>query len=260
MFKIYSVVQNMYRIYMQEIKQILNYFGFSENESRVYIAIIKMGESPISQIARSAHLNRITTHHIVDRLEDRGLAVCFKKDKIKMARGLHPNALQKKLQEQVNTLDKAIPKIMAIMRDESRKKPLIRMYYGTEGFEKAAQELLERPNTTIRHIGSLSEAHKFIGVKYDLEIFIPTRKVKNIHYKTLIYKDEDKRLKYGKDDEELREVKYLPSNCNLKNNTFLIPGKTVVVTTTNELMTLVIESEDISESEIKKFDLLWSLL
>lgn len=246
---------------MNDIKNILNNFGFSDNEIRVYTAMLKSGEAPVSRIAHVAKLNRITVHHIVERLEERGFATRFNKGNMKVIRPAHPAYIQKKIHESSSLFDQAVPELVASMRDDSQKsKPIVRMYYGVKGFEDAAEELLEKPNTTIRHIGSLKEAHKFIGLNYDLEHFIPTRLNKNIQYKMICYKDEEKVATKTTNEQELRSVRYVPLHSVIQSNTFIIPGKTVVVTTDKELMTLVIESEDISNSEIQKFDLMWSLL
>ena len=246
---------------MKNIQKTLENFGFSENETKVYLAMLKSGEASISKIASTAKLNRVTVHHIVARLEVRGLAVGFSKDNYKVVRGAHPAHLQKKLQEATSEFSDLIPELVASMRDSTGKvKLIVRMYHGIEGFELAAEELLERPNTIIRHIGSLAEAHKFIGVKYDLEHFVPTRVSKNIHYLTLQYKDEEKPILRTTNEDDMRKVRLLPKNYMVKSNTFMVPGKTVIVTTTDEVMTVVIESVDISESEIQKFDLLWDML
>lgn len=246
---------------MNDIKKILNNFGFSDNEIRVYTAMLKSGEAPVSRIAAVAKLNRITVHHIVERLEARGFATRFNKGNTKVIRPAHPAYIQKKIHESSSLFDALVPELIATMRDENKKnKPIVRMYYGVEGFEKAAEELLEKPNTIVRHIGSLAEAHKFIGVTYDRDYFVPTRIAKNIQYKMICYTNEEKAATKTTNEEKLRSVRYLPLYSVIQSNTFIIPGKTVIVTTDKELMTLVIESEDISNSEIQKFDLMWSLL
>lgn len=246
---------------MQDIKKILNNFGFSENESRVYLAMLRCGEAPISRVAKQARLNRITVHHIIERLEIRGFALRFGKAKEKLVRALHPNSLQKKIHESSSEFDKIVPELIATMRDDSKKlKPVVRMYYGVAGFESAAEELLAKPNITLRHIGSLSEVHKFIGLKYDKEYFIPTRVSKNILYKVILYEGEINPILRTVTEDDLRQIKYLPSNSKIFTSTFIIPGKVIIVTTKEELMTVVIESENISESEIEKFDLIWDLI
>lgn len=246
---------------MKEIFKIMQNFGISENEARVYLAMLKTGDAPISRVAKVAKLNRVTVHHIVSRLESIGLAVSFNKGSYKVVRPAHPARLQKKIEESKEMFEKVLPQLVAIMRDDTEKtKPVVRMYYGVDGFEKVAEELLEKSNGIIYHIGSLAEAHKFIGLKYDREYFVPTRISKNIHYKAIYHKDEEKPAVIKSNIEDLREVKYFPDGFGIKNNTFIVPGKVIIVSTEKELMSVVIESEDISKSEIEKFQLIWKLL
>lgn len=246
---------------MTNIKNILKNFGITPNETKVYLSMLKCGEAPISRIASVAKLNRITVHHIVERLEKEGLVVKFSKEKQKLVRPAHPKYLENKIKESSSLFEKAVPELLAMMRDDTNKlKPIVRMYYGVEGFEKVAEELLEKPNITIKHIGSVAEAHKFIGLKYDRDYFVPTRISKNIHYKIMQYPNEGNLVVITTHAEELREVRYLPEKYNISTNTFMVPGKIIIVTTAKELMSVVIESDDISKSEIEKFDLIWNLL
>ena len=246
---------------MTRISKTLEKFNFSENEAKVYVAMLKLGDASVGDIAKVANLNRITTHHIATRLEERGFATRFGPDNKKKIKAIHPEALKKKLEGSLAQFTDLLPELVAITREDSvGKKPVVRMYYGVEGFKSAAEELLQKPNNMIRHIGSLKEAHKFIGVDYDKEYFIPKRVAKNINYRSLSYKDEERPVLRTSNTDDLRQVRHLPEKYILKNNTFVIPGKVVIVTTAQELMTVVVESEDISNSEIQKFDLIWDLL
>lgn len=246
---------------MNTLQKTLGDFGFSQNEAQVYLAMLKCGEASISRIATVAKLNRITVHHIIGRLEARDLALRFGKGREKLIRATHPTAVQKKIHTSADEFDQAVPALLALMRDNSKKmKPVTRTYYGVLGFESAAEELLQKPNITIRHVGSLTEAHKFIGVKYDLEYFIPTRVSKNIRYRALQYEDEENPVVRTTNAADLRETRYLPDTHIIHTNTFIVPGKTIIVTTKNELMTVVIDSNEVADAEIQKFDLLWELL
>ncbi len=111
---------------MSDIKKILENFGFSENEAKVYLAMLKCGEAPVSKVAAQAKLNRITVHHIIERLEEREFAVRFKKGSQRLARAAHPARLQKKIRESSSEFDAIVPELVASMRDDSKKKKLNR--------------------------------------------------------------------------------------------------------------------------------------
>jgi hypothetical protein len=60
--------------------------------------------------------------------------------------------------------------------------------------------------------------------------------------------------------ELLRKVKYLPEE-NIYNTSKLIYGnKVAIFSSKKELITVIIESDDIALSEKQNFDILWKLL
>src|SRR3989344_5674300 len=54
-------------------KQVLKEFKFSEKEAEVYLVLLEIGSSVVSDIAKKAGINRSTTYVILDSLAKRGL-------------------------------------------------------------------------------------------------------------------------------------------------------------------------------------------
>ena len=87
---------------------------------------------------------------------------------------------------------------------------------------------------------------------------MPTR-IKNNIFLRAIYPDNVKPL-FTNNGQQLREVRYLPKNMNPKTLTLIYGSRVVIATSRENLMTIVIDSEEIANDEKDKFDLMWSAL
>jgi sugar-specific transcriptional regulator TrmB len=243
---------------MEDIKQILNNIGLDDGETSLYLASLKLGEAGMSELAREAQIKRTSAYVVFQSLEKKGLMGSFK-----MRGGLKfvatpPDVLLRKTQKQAEDLKNLLPQLNSLLQ-KPNQKPQITYYEGKQGYLIASEDSLKIANSTIRHIGSISEIHKVIGEDWDLNYYIPTRLKKHINFKALYFKSQmpESFLK-SNHAELLREVKYLPEN-QLYNSSKLIYGnKMAIFSSQKELITVIIESPDIVAAEIKLFETIWA--
>ena len=58
---------------MLTIDQQLKQFGLNENESRVYLEVLKHGKLAITQVPKLTHINRTTVYSVAKKLVGMGL-------------------------------------------------------------------------------------------------------------------------------------------------------------------------------------------
>ncbi|MCR4314389.1 MAG: hypothetical protein NUV84_04035 [Candidatus Uhrbacteria bacterium] len=126
---------------MDELKKELEHLGMSDKESRVYLAALEMGPSPVQDISHKAHVNRATTYVMIESLSARGLMSTFQKGKKRFYAAESPERLmtivereQKVLAEKQSELLKAMPMLDALYNAEGAK-PQVRYLEGLDGFE-----------------------------------------------------------------------------------------------------------------------------
>jgi len=244
---------------MQDIKQTLKELGLEDGEVALYLASLKLGGTGMSELAREAQIKRTSAYVIFQALEKKGLMGSFK-----MRSGLKfvataPDFLLKKTEKQFEDLKILLPQLNSLSQKPDQK-PQITYYEGKEGYLLASEDSLRYQNSTIRHIGSISEIHKIIGEDWDLNYYIPTRLKKRIGFKALYFKSQMPESFLAANHQELlREVKYLPEN-HLYNSSKLIYGnKVAIFSSQKELITVIIESPDIANGEKQNFDVIWEL-
>ncbi len=243
---------------MQEIKQILKEYGLDDGEIVLYLASLKIGEAGMSELAREANIKRTSAYVIFEALEKKGLMGSFK-----MRAGLKfvatsPEFLLKKTEKQVEDIKNLLPQLNSLVK-KSDQKPQITYYEGKQGYFIASEDSLKTANSTIRHIGSISEIHRVVGEEWDINYYIPTRLKKHIFAKALYFKSQmPQSFLKSNHAELLRQVKYLPED-QLYNSSKLIYGnKVAIFSSQKELITVIIESPDIAAAEVKLFDTIWA--
>jgi len=242
---------------MLDIKQTLKEYGLDDSEAGLYLAALKLGEAGMSELAREAQLKRTSAYVIFQALQKKGLMGSFKmKSGLKFV-ATSPDILVSKTEKELQDLKSILPQLKSLTQKPDQK-PQITYYEGKEGYYLASEDSLSQPNSTVRHIGSISEIHNVIGEKWDLDYYIPARLKKRIHFKALYFKSQmPQSFLQANHAELLREVKYLPENHLFNTSKLIYGNKVAIFSSKKELVTVIIESPDIAQSEVQLFDTLW---
>ncbi|NTW30734.1 MAG: hypothetical protein HGA33_05630 [Candidatus Moranbacteria bacterium] len=243
---------------IREIRNILEGYGLDEKEASLYLSALNLGDSGMSELAKEAGLKRSTAYLIFQSLERKGLMGSFK-----MKTGLRfvatrPEMLVSKTKKQLEDLQSILPELAALSK-KNGEDPKVTYYHGEEGYMTALEASLQERNAVLRHVGSIMEAHK-VYADYDVNHYVPERLKKNISIRCLYTSDTSKAVRERDHSSERRDIRYFPEGYPIKTGMLIYGNRVVITSTKRELVTVVIESADIADSERLKFDLLWSLL
>jgi HTH-type transcriptional regulator, sugar sensing transcriptional regulator len=245
---------------MANIQKILKDYGLDDKEAALYLASLELGETHMARLAKRAGLKRTSAYLIFKALEVRGLMASFKMRSGLRFVGTRPEALINKTKRQLEELESVLPELKAIIQKEGLK-PKLYYYEGKEGYLVATEDSLKTTGAIVRHIGALAEIHDVIGFDYDAQHYIPTRVKQRIFFKALYFESEtEDEIKNRSHAAELREIRYLPEQYHYQTSTLIYGDKIAIFSTRKELITVIIESKEIAESERKKFDLIWDLV
>ena len=244
---------------MQDIKQALKEYGLEDGEVALYLAALKLGEAGMSELSREAQIKRTSAYVLFQALERKGLMGSFKMRGRQKFVATAPDILINKATKQLGDLKNILPELNSLVR-KADQKPRITYYEGIEGYKIASEDSLQKPNSTIYHIGSISEIHNVIGEEWDVNYYIPMRLNKHIRFKALYFKSQmPKSFLQVNHAEQLREVKYLPENNLYRASKLLYGDKMAIFSSKKELVTVIIESMDIVRAERANFETLWQL-
>jgi sugar-specific transcriptional regulator TrmB len=244
---------------MLNIKKNLIKYGLDEKEVSMYLAALSLGESNMTELSKESGLKRATSYAVYKSLEDKGLMGQFKKTSGLHFIALSPKNLENKAIENLENIKSIIPELDALY-SANVDKPKITYYEGKEAYLRIAEDSISESNTTLRIIGSLSEAHNVVGKEYDIGSYIPKRISRNINIRVINTADMLKDNASKTNIDELREVRILPRKTKLTSMTLIHGNTVVIVGSKNQLSIVVIENPEIAHDEREKFDVMWGLL
>lgn len=119
----------------------LENLGFTREEAKVYLAILGLGESGVSGIAKRAGVHRVSCYHTLDKLVERGIISSYVKNKVKFFSVKNPEIIVTQLEEKLNRARGLLPELMSVS-DALGYKPRIQYYEGFEGMKNIFEATL----------------------------------------------------------------------------------------------------------------------
>ena len=127
-------------------EELLREVGLSLNESKVYEALLQIGESSVQTISLKSKVHRRNVYDSLAKLVEKGLASeVFAKGE-KTFRAVNPQKLLELLKEKEEKINKALPQMQAKYNLNEEKEEAF-FFKGTEGFKVYLQNILETKET-----------------------------------------------------------------------------------------------------------------
>ena len=165
------------------IEEIFIQNGFSDKEAKVYLAVLELGETPLSRIANQTHLKRTTVYSIVDTLKTKGIVSITKRKSIQYVSALAPQILIERFKRAATLAEQTLPELME-MAYSSPLKPRLRFFEGLNGIKEILREFSysKIPSMGFTDYERMpKEMHQFIR-----KVVIPQRQKLNIRTRLLI--------------------------------------------------------------------------
>ena len=115
--------------------------GLSQEESKAYLAILELGGSYASNIARKSGINRATCYHTLNNLVKKGLVNSHTKGKVLWFNAEDPKKIIKLEKEKLEKAKNLVPELLSISNTITFK-PKIRFYEGKEGIKAVFEDAL----------------------------------------------------------------------------------------------------------------------
>ena len=129
-------------------KESLINLGLTDGESKVYLALLKLGSSTVGPIAKEAKVAYSNIYDILERLLEKGLISFILKEKTKYFQAVPPSRLseflekkEEKLQKEKSSLKSLIPELEKIQHPKSRQEAEI--FIGVNGIKTAYLRMLK---------------------------------------------------------------------------------------------------------------------
>ncbi len=238
----------------------LKKLGLTEKQAQVYIAMLELGESGMTKIAKRANLKRPTVYLIIDELNILGLASEIVKGKKKVYSAVHPRRLVELAKFRADQADKILPELIAIQKSDT--KPKVTMLEGVAGARIAYQEAFALLNNKeeglwLGNITFMVENFPELLEEYNVLI----RKIRDPHIRELIYGEEKSKQWVDNMQSKIPKnhfVKYWGKGENFGlTDQFIIGDKIINFSLGKEIFVLITESKEIAQSQRALFEIIW---
>lgn len=127
-------------------EELLRDIGLSQNESRVYEALLQTGEASVQEISLKSKVHRRNVYDSISKLIEKGLASeVFVKGE-KNFKAINPRRLLELIKEKEERVNKALPEMQLKFKAVEEEEEAY-TYKGIEGFKNYLQDILETKET-----------------------------------------------------------------------------------------------------------------
>jgi sugar-specific transcriptional regulator TrmB len=240
-------------------------FGLSDKEADVYLALLSLGTSLVSDIAKNAKLNRSTSYVLLDSLRAKGLVTITEEGKVRNYTAAPPERITHLLEESLSKYtdllqmaESIVPELNKIHKKDKRGgtslKPKVHIYDGLQGIKSAYEDMLETGDD-IRTYASMEDVHSLLPEYFPK--FYKRRAQKGIAMR-VIFPDMQLAKKRSLESKiKSQETRIAPKEMSSFSPEINIYGNKIAFVSAREKFGLVIESLELSQALKTIFELTW---
>lgn len=207
----------------RRLSELLRTAGLSDDETRLYLLLLKSGATSAPQLQAETKMNVMTVYRTLKRLEDRGLlAVSPVNRKERMHKALSLNALVRKLESderKIRRLQENLKKMKPLLKylpvesEKSSDADPVELRDGLDAFREEYLKLPHRCREEYLHLGSMQNYWNVAGFgdqSAEEMSFRTARYRKNIFARVINTLSQEMVAIQQRDSRELRMLKLSP--------------------------------------------------
>lgn len=241
-------------------EKLLEELGLTKGEIKVYLSLLKLGETTTGKIIENAEISSGKIYEILDKLAKKGLVGVSIKEKTKYFSAASPNRIldyvhekEKELKEQEKVLEKELPLLLKMESKEEKNEN--QLFVGIKGIQTAIFESLEKmnPKEEVLAMGIRSSKEE----KYNLlwQRWHVARIKKKIKCRIIF---SDKNTDYYKAMKKMKLINIRVLKGITPSAIDIIGNRVLIFTYEGEPSCLLIKNPQISASFKSFFETLWS--
>lgn len=247
--------------------------GITEEELKVYLALIELREATVAQITKKVRIPRTSVVRYVEKLMRKALVSSISKNSVKLYIAENPKKIEKLVKEKeidaelqtqkAEELKKKFPDVLSYMNlnsfdsDSENNVVSVNYYQGLKGFKEVHDRSLDYADGEIMFISNHSFWREAYTEKYDKEIFVPKRIRMGIKNRSLVMKNEQG-IKLAKNSKKvLREVRYLPDSYQFANTIILYKDNVSIMVSSSPYIAINIKSESVYKTFKNIYENIW---
>lgn len=229
--------------------KIFQELGLTDNESKVYLALLELGPSMAGDISKKTGIHRRNIYDITGRLIEKGLIGYIVKNNRRLFEAANPERFEQILEEKQEILGDNM-KFLQELYDSSKEKQETNFYTGTEGLKTVFQDqLIDNKDKEILILGASNEASSVLPFYF--KWYDEDRKKNKIKVR-LIASEKMKKI-------PLSDVRYIPSKYANPLAINIYKDKVAIILWKKTPIAIVIKEKEVANSYRQYFELMWKI-
>jgi len=241
----------------------LEEIGLTDSEIKVYLALLKLGQTTAGPIVDEAKVTRSKIYDILERLKNKGLVGYITKESTKYFSAADPHNIlhylekkEEEIQEEKESVKKILPQLLLQYTTGGEKK-IAEIFVGMKGMENAF-------NVLVNEFDSKEPYYAFGAGKGEdvekIQLFFDRLHKKRSEKKVrsyIIFNETSRGLFKSQERSRLVEAKYLIQSTPVAINIY--KDYTIIALLTKEPITFLIKNKEVSDSFKEYFKIMWNL-
>jgi len=245
-------------------ENVLKEIGLTDSEIRIYLALMKLGDSTRSNIVNKSGITGSKAYEVLEKLQQKGLVAIYVQNKVKHFKPTNPKQIlyyledKKKQISQVEEQAKQVIPFLLQQFDESKEDQEVELLTGLKGLEIIFREQVDllKKGEICYVIGGTKGSDEEIVMTFFKKIHelreekkIKTKMLYNLRQKTDILKNYSSKLYPGTDTRFIEHTSPVAIN--------IYKDRTVIIIFSKKISAIHIKSQDVANSFMEYFNILW---
>ena len=242
----------------EQLIEILNNIGLSNNEAEVYLTSLSLGPTTILRIAKSSGIRRTTVYSVVETLKNKGLMHIKPYGFKQLYVAEHPERLQNMIEGKKMALEKLLPEFTALYNLKGGEST-VKYYEGLNAVKNIYETILDpmKPGDDYLVIGDIEKFFQDTDKKY-FENFLEKRIKSRVKARLLVTDSERARHMKQFARNMNHEVKILPKGSKLSVDTMIVPQKVTIFNMEEPVSAVSIENREMIDMHKELCEIIWS--
>ncbi|MFH1174400.1 MAG: helix-turn-helix domain-containing protein [archaeon] len=221
--------------------------GFTENESKVYLGLAKIGSAKAGTLAKHTQLDRSSAYNALQSLIEKGMVSYVVIGKIKWFQCSDPKNLITHITNRLE-LARAIVPFIDKLRKETKLKENVRLFKGQRGVNTVFEDILRnaQENMIFGSEGQFSKTMPLFAKQFTNRL-----EREGIRLRSII------RTNRALDEREIATIRRIPSSVESPVTTNIYGDKIAIIIWSEEPEAILIENKKAADAYRDYFNFMW---
>lgn len=241
----------------------LERIGLTKSEIRVYLALLKLGQTTAGPIVNEAKVTRSKIYDILERLKNKGLVSHIIKESTKYFSAANPNNIinylekkEEEIKEEKEEIKQILPKLL-LQQTLAENKNVAEIFIGIKGMTNAFNVLVNEFNS--KELYYAFGASKGENIK-QIQLFfsrLHQQRIKKKVKSKIIFNESSRNQFASQEKSKLVEARYIDQLTPAAINIY--GSNTIIAILTKEPIVFLIRKKEVADSFKEHFKLMWKL-